>query len=240
MIKTLFCSWLFCFLTLGNVSALEFYTEDFPPYNYMEGKELKGIGPNIIRELSKEVGDEPKITVLPWARAYKYAQEIPEVGIFSIVRTPKREDVFHWVGPLYTVRIGLYAEKANKHLYQGTNEENLDQARKVGNIAVQLGGAGEELLTTLRFQNLNKIVNVNKAMFLLLKGRYDLLETSDAYMSYMAKEEGISVDVVSEIALIGQYDMYLAFSKSTPLEVVQKWQDALDRLRQRQSVENPS
>ena len=240
MIRTLFCGWIFCFLTLGNVSALEFYTEDFPPYNYLENDELRGIGPNIIRELSSEVGEEPKIRVLPWARAYKYAQEMPDVGIFSIVRTPKRENVFQWVGPLYTVRVGLYTIQGNKHFYQGSNKENLEQARKVGNIAVQLGGAGEELLTTLKFQNLNKIINVNKALFLLLKGRYDLLETSDTYMAYMAKEEDVSEDSVRDAAFIGQYDMYLAFSKSTPIATVQKWQAALDRLRKRQSVENPS
>ncbi len=240
MIKRLLFCWLVSFFMIGNVSATEFYTEDFPPYNYLENDELKGIGPKIIKELAREVGEEPKITVLPWARAYKYAQEMPDVGIFSIVRTPKREDVFQWVGPIYTVRIGLYTVKENMSLYQGTNEENLEQARRVGDIAVQLGGAGEELLTTLKFQNLNKIVNINKALFLLLKGRYDLLETSDAYMAYMAKEEGVSVDVVSEAAFIGQYDMYLAFSKSTPLTTVQKWQNALDRIQKRQTAQNPS
>ncbi|WP_417455003.1 substrate-binding periplasmic protein [Kiloniella sp.] len=240
MFKWIYFCWFFSFFAIGNVNATEFYTEDFPPYNYLEKGELKGIGPNIIRELSSEVGEEPKIRVLPWARAYKYAQEMPDVGIFSIVRTPKREDVFQWVGPLYTVRVGLYTIQGNKHFYQGSNKENLEQARKVGNIAVQLGGAGEELLTTLKFQNLNKIINVNKALFLLLKGRYDLLETSDTYMAYMAKEEDVSEDTVSEAAFIGQYDMYLAFSKSTSIATVQKWQAALDRLRKRQSVENPS
>ncbi len=240
MLKRLLFGWLVCCFMIGNASATEFYTEDFPPYNYLENDELKGIGPKIIKEMAQEVGEEPKITVLPWARAYKYAQEKPDVAIFSIVRTPKREDVFQWVGPIYTVRIGLYTVKKNKHLYQGTNEENLDKARNVGDIAVQLGGAGEELLTTLKFQNLNKIVNINKALFLLLKGRYDLLETSDTYMAYMAKEEGVSVEAVSEAAFIGQYDMYLAFSKSTPTATVQKWQNALDRIRQRQVTENPS
>ncbi|WP_254055065.1 ABC transporter substrate-binding protein [Kiloniella sp. EL199] len=238
MIKRLLLCWFFPFLAIGNVSATELYTEDFPPYNYLENNELKGIGPKIVRELAREVGEEPKITVLPWARAYKYAQEMPDVGIFSIVRTPKREDVFQWVGPLYTVRVGLYAAKENKHLYQGTNEENLEQARKVGDIAVQLGGAGEELLTTLRFQNLNKIVNINKSLFLLLKGRYDLLETSDVFMAYMAKEDGVSEETVSEAAFIGNYEMYLAFSKSTPIETVQKWREALSRMRKIQSTED--
>ncbi|KLN60711.1 hypothetical protein WH96_09450 [Kiloniella spongiae] len=240
MIKRLLLCCFFSFVAIGNVTATEFYTEDFPPYNYLENDELRGIGPKIIKGLAQEAGEDPKITVLPWARAYKYAQEKPDVGIFSIVKTPKREDVFQWVGPIYTVRIGLYTITENKHLYQGTNDENLEKARKVGDIAVQLGGAGEELLTTLKFQNLNKIVNINKALFLLLKGRYDLLETSDTYMAYMAKEEGVSVEVVSEAAFIGQYDMYLAFSKSTPVATVQKWQDALDRIHKRQAAKNPS
>jgi polar amino acid transport system substrate-binding protein len=79
-------------------------------------------------------------------------------------------------------------------------------------------------------------VNLDKSLFLLLKGRYDLLETSDVFMAYMAKEEGASEETVSEAAFIGQYDMYLAFSKNTPAATVQKWQNALDRIKQTQTL----
>jgi len=223
-----------------NVRAVELYTEDFAPYNYLENGVLTGIGPKIVRALAKEIGEEPKISVLPWVRAYKYAQERPNSAIFSIVRTPKREAEFQWVGPLYTVRVGLYATHENNHLYLGNNDENLEQARKVGDVAVQLGGAGEELLTTLQFKNLNPILNVNKSLFLLLKGRYDLLETSDVFMAYMAQEEGVSESTVSEVAFMGQYDMYLAFSNSTPVETVEKWQNALDGITQKSEANNPS
>ena len=129
------------------------------------------------------------------------------------------------------MRVGLYTTSNNKHLYDGDNEANLEQARKAGHVAVQLGGAGEELLTTLNFKNLNPILDEDKSFILLLKGRYDVLEASDVYMTYIMAEEDVSESMVSEVAVIGKYDMYLAFSKSTPIETVQKWQKALDRLQ---------
>ncbi|MEH6629273.1 MAG: transporter substrate-binding domain-containing protein [Halopseudomonas aestusnigri] len=230
MIKNLFCALSLLIFMSTNVWAVEFYTEDFPPYNYLKNNELVGIGPKIVRALAKEAGEDPKITVLPWVRAYKYAQEKQNTAIFSIVRTPKREPDFQWVGPLYTVRVGLYTTSNNEELYVGDNEANLEQARKVGDVAVQMGGAGEELLTTLKFKNLNPILDADKSFLLLLKGRYDILEASDVYMAYIMKEEQVLDTMVSEVAVIGQYDMYLAFSNSTPIETVEKWQQALERL----------
>ena len=230
MIKRLFYALTFLIFMITNVWAVEFYTEDFPPYNYLKNDELVGIGPKIVRALAKEVGEDPKITVLPWVRAYKYAQEKQNTAIFSIVRTPKRELDFQWVGPLYTVRVGLYTTSNNKHLYGNDNEANLEQARKVGDVAVQMGGAGEELLTTLKFKNLNPILDADKSFLLLLRGRYDILEASDVYMAYIMEEEQVSETMVSEVAVIGQYDMYLAFSNSTPAETVDKWQQALEHL----------
>ncbi|WP_380249210.1 substrate-binding periplasmic protein [Kiloniella antarctica] len=238
--KQLFCILALLFFMGVKVEAVELYTEDFPPYNYITNGELVGIGPEIVRALAKDVGEDPKMTVLPWVRAYKYASEKKNTGIFSIVRTPKREPDFQWVGPLYAVRVGLYTKSENKHLYSGDREENLIQARKVGSVAIQLGGAGEELLTTLKFQNLNPILNVSKSLFLLLKGRYDILETSDVFMAYMAKEEGVLMSAVSEIAVIGEYDMYLAFSKSTSLETVEKWRNALEKYKKKTNINNPS
>ena len=80
MIKRLSCALALLVFMSVKVGAVELYTEDFPPYNYMKNGELVGIGPDIIRALAKEAGEDPKITVLPWVRAYKYAQEKKEHG----------------------------------------------------------------------------------------------------------------------------------------------------------------
>jgi polar amino acid transport system substrate-binding protein len=221
-----------------NVNAVELYTEDFPPYNYVENGKLKGIGFGIVEQLAQKVGETPSIRVLPWSRAYKYAKEMPDAGIFSIVRTSGRERSFYWVGPLYTIRVGLYTLAEKKHLYQGNNIRRLEKAREINDIGVQQDGAGEEFLANLSFQNLHTITNVKKSLLLLLKGRYQLLETSKDFISYMAKKEGLASDKFSEAAFIGNYDMYLAFSKKTSLETIQKWQNALDEIQKEEMARN--
>ncbi|WP_120498095.1 ABC transporter substrate-binding protein [Kiloniella sp. EL199] len=232
MLKKLFFCIFFFHLSNVNAWAVELYTEDFPPYNYMENGELKGIGFDVIEQLSQKIGEKPSIKVLPWSRAYKYAKEIPGAAIFSIVRTSGREKSFHWVGPLFSVRVSLFALAGKRDLYRGNNAERLDIARKVAGIGVQQDGAGEEFLKNLKFQNLDAITNVKQSLYLLLKDRYDLLETSEEFISYAAEKEGILVDKFSRVAFIGNYDMYLAFSKKTSQETIQKWQNALEQIQQ--------
>lgn len=69
-------------------------TENLPPYNYKEGIAVKGVATEVVQALLKEVGLQADIHVLSWVRAYLKALEQPNVLIFSLVRTPEREEHF--------------------------------------------------------------------------------------------------------------------------------------------------
>jgi len=77
---------------------VQIVTENYPPYNYEENGEVKGVSTEIVRAVLKETGLNIKITVYPWARAYRMALEEPGTLIYSIARTPERENKFKWVG----------------------------------------------------------------------------------------------------------------------------------------------
>ncbi|WP_157230863.1 substrate-binding periplasmic protein [Kiloniella laminariae] len=218
----------------ANSSALEFYTENFPPYNYLENGVLKGVASDTIRELAAEVGEEPDISVMAWPRAYKMAQEKPGRAIFSMVRTPEREAQFQWVGPLHTIRLALYSASGNAWRYKGSNAENLEVAKRVHTISVQFKGAGYEILKSQGFDNLSPIQDIGESFSLLLNRRHDLMQMSDAYVDYMIEQKIISAEEITQIAVLGEFDIYLAFSNMTAEVVVERWRRALAVLKKKQ------
>ena len=225
-------------LFIGPAHSQNIYTENFPPYNYEDDGKILGLSSQIIQKMADEIGVEPSISFLPWARAYKYAKERGNSGIFSIVRIPSREADFQWVGPIETVNIGIYTSELNTNRYSGENEQRLNQAKKVPSIGVQRGGAAERILTSMGFENLDHSETTREAILRLIEHRYELLALDGNYLRFILEAENISLSRIRRVADVGKFDLYLAFSNSTPKDVVERWQQALDTIRSRSSKES--
>ncbi|MNH42103.1 Bacterial extracellular solute-binding protein, family 3 [compost metagenome] len=63
----------------------------------------------------------------------------------------------------------------------------------------------------------------------LLKGQIDLWATTDPVGRYLAKQEGVSG--LQTVLRFNSADLYLAFNKDTPDEVIERLQKALDEMR---------
>lgn len=80
-------------------------TEEWPPYNYLSGSgEIIGSATQIVESTLQHANVPYTLNIYPWARAYKNALEQPNVLIYSILRSPEREKLFHWVCPLNTIQ----------------------------------------------------------------------------------------------------------------------------------------
>ncbi|WP_085899986.1 substrate-binding periplasmic protein [Kiloniella majae] len=218
--------------------AQTIYTENFPPYNYEVDGKLLGLSSKIIQKMAREIGVEPSISFLPWARAYKYAKDRENSGIFSIVRVPSREPDFQWVGPIETVNMGIYTSELNDNEYFGENDQRLEQAKEAVSIGVQRGGAAEKILMSMGFKNLHHSATSRKAILRLIDHRYELLALDGNYLQFILEAENIPQSRIRRVADIGEFDLYLAFSNSTPTEIVEKWQQALDTIRNRSLSED--
>ncbi len=144
--------------------------------------------------MAHDLGVTPDISFLPWARAYKYAKERENSGIFSMVRIPSREADFQWVGPIETVNIGIYASELNYERYFGENEQRLDQAKLVSGVGVQRGGAAERILTSMGFENLEYSETTRKAILRLINNRFELLALDANYLKFVLEVEQVSND----------------------------------------------
>ena len=94
-----------CLLLTASARAadLTLTTEDFsPPFNMIDvrSQTLVGISVEKLVELMKRAHLGYTFKVFPWARAYQMALQLPDTCVFSTTRTPAREALFTWIGPL--------------------------------------------------------------------------------------------------------------------------------------------
>ncbi len=97
-------------------------TEDSPPYNMSEGGRVIGIGTDKVREIMARAEVAYTIELLPWKRAYDSALHFPDTCVYSTTRTPEREGLFKWVGPVAISEWVMYG-RADRKYKLGTLED---------------------------------------------------------------------------------------------------------------------
>lgn len=100
-----------CFLR-----PISFVTEHSPPFNYLENNQVVGTAVDIVLALAERAGcpiARKDISIQPWARSYRTALDGPNIAIFSITRTPERESLLKWVGPIGMGSYNLIGKKAH-------------------------------------------------------------------------------------------------------------------------------
>ncbi|MFI0472313.1 substrate-binding periplasmic protein [Halomonas sp. HMF6819] len=101
-----FLTWLTAMLSCSPLSAqtptyrLSVNTEEYPPFNYEIDGEIVGDATARLRRAFEEVGIDAQFQLFPWARAYTEARFRPDHCVYSTTRTPARELMFRWAGPL--------------------------------------------------------------------------------------------------------------------------------------------
>ncbi len=207
-------------------------TEESPPASFYRNGLLSGLSVEIVREMQRELDDATQIEVLPWARGYRELFTKPNVLLFSTTRTPSREELFHWIGPLFSIRWILCGLTD-----AACDIKTLDDARKVPRIGVYREDVRGQFLKEQGFANLDvtddQCLNIKK----LLRKRVDLIVLSDIGLRQGFKNGIIPKDRIKPVFTLHTVDLYLAFSKHSAPALVRAWREAFERLRARGAVE---
>ena len=90
-------------------------TEDLPPLQIVNnGRVVDGLAYQKVKRLVDSAELKVNWLVAPWSRAYNMALTKPNILLFSIVRTPQREDLFTWIGQLFVMDLYLVSLKSKK------------------------------------------------------------------------------------------------------------------------------
>lgn len=212
-------------VTAAMAENFEIMTEEYPPFNYTENGQITGLATEVVLELAKKVGHPTNIEVKPWARAYAQIQKQDGLILYSMTRTEARESLFKWVGPVASNKWVFFTKKGS-----GITVDSLEGAKAIGKIGTYKDDAAEAFLKEQGFANLDSVVNDDLNVPKLMAGRIDLWIVGELQGIYKAKLQGVS-DQLEKVMDVKDTQLYIAFSKNTPDEVIAKWQAALDELK---------
>ncbi|GHF98948.1 substrate-binding periplasmic protein [Thalassotalea marina] len=229
--QLLMCS-LLLFVTLAsNAQHITFVTEDLPPLQInTPGSEPTGAMIELINLIIDDLQLDASIVILPWARAYNIAQNTENTFIFSMLRSKDREQLFQWVGHVYTIQAYL-AALSNKNI----SIASIEDAKKF-KIGVTRDALAETYLKKLGFIN-------NKNMYAsptysalwhnLLNGHTDMTFTNHIIWAPQVEKAGINPSEIALVLKVKDFDsqMYLAASNTTDPSLVNKVKISLEKIK---------
>lgn len=226
--------WLKCLISvyvlLAWVSAsaveLVLYTEENPPLNFTRDGQVEGFSIELVQALIARSGDQVRIEMVPWTRAYNLAKKQANVGVFSTARTPEREALFRWVGPLIESQTCFYSH-ANSRL----NIRSLADAAAAGPLALPREWYSHEYLLSHGLSNIYTVTTPEKMMHMFALRRVNLMVASDIALPALLAQQGLSNKQVKRQLCFMRHDPSLAFSLYTDALVVARWQSNLQRLK---------
>ncbi|MEG3638389.1 substrate-binding periplasmic protein [Magnetococcus sp. PR-3] len=215
---------------------LQLMTENYPPFNMAKSGRssetyapmIHGIATDMIKELFKRADIPYTLRLTQWRHAYAITQNKPGYGLFSTTRTPNREELFQWVGPLVENNWVFLAKKS-----RNITINSLDDARayKVGGYsgdAVANYLQGQEFIVELASKDKSNAKRIKK-------DKIDLWATGHLLGPWLAKK--MKVNGLEVVYQFKTTQMYLALSPTISKTTVDTLNTTLDSMRKDGTVD---
>jgi polar amino acid transport system substrate-binding protein len=215
-----------CPLFAGDFEELRILTENYPPLNFEEGGELRGLAVDVVREIFSRLDIKKEIYLVNWEAGYKEALAEKNMALFSTVLTPERKEHLQWVGPIAVINTNVYALK-----HFNITASNLEDLKKISGIATVKDYYNEQVLIKEGFQNIHSCTSEDVALKKMLNGEVDAMVSSNTTISEYLKKNIVSIDDLEEVFTLSTDLAYIAFSKGTSVLIVDEWQMILDEMK---------
>lgn len=219
---------LFFFTTgvAANLNDLVILTENYPPYNFVEGEQLKGLSVDIVIETMKLIDpnfDRKDIHVVPWARAYDQLQNSKNTIVFSVAHSNDRDNDFKWVGPIGHLTIGVIAQKRDKVVIK--EPADFEKYR----IGVVREDIGHQLMRQLIPEKDLDIVNSSDSNLRKLKERRIDLFIYDINVAWdVLRRLGMDPEKYEVVYVLEKMPLCMALNRNAAPSLVEELQRALD------------
>ncbi|QEE44452.1 amino acid ABC transporter substrate-binding protein [Rhizobium sp. WL3] len=205
---------------VAAADVVHFTTEDYPPYNYRVGGEIRGAGYDQVLLMMKEINVPYTIEMMPWARAIALAESEPLHCVFTTAHIPEREKLFKWVEPIAVGRNFMVSHK-NSEIKVGTIEE-----AKAYIVGTQRNDYTQTLLENEGFPKIDLATDLKLTLKKLVTKRIDLMPISEQhYIELQEKGEELAAQFV-----FSEQKFAIACNADFPQELLARMQGALDKL----------
>jgi len=220
-------SYLFSLGTLAENIAV--VTEDAPSLQYQNASgEMAGPAATLVEKVLHESGLNFNTRVLPWARAYKEAKQTPNTLIYSIVRTPEREDDFYWIGIISKPQYYLFALKSNDI----PSKKPLTEYKQY-HVGTVLNSASYIALKKQDFESLIPVATAKQVFMLLTKKRVDLITANLTAFDEICQhntDQCNDIEAIGPISSLNNRALYFAMNKNSDANTVQTLRETYQKL----------
>lgn len=211
---------ILCFLMIcgcTKTAALDVVTLQYPPYEYLEDGEVKGVAVEIVKEVFKRMKRPINISLYPWDKSLDMIKMGEADAIFSIFKTPEREAFANYSHEVLIPQvIALFVTKDSHIVFDG----DLTKLSKYtfGVVrTVSYGSIFDDAVKNGVIQSIETSETGEENMKKLLQGRFDVL-ISNRYGALVIVKRMNKTDRVRELApAIQSVPSYIAFSKKRRL-----------------------
>ncbi|MBF0193890.1 MAG: transporter substrate-binding domain-containing protein [Magnetococcales bacterium] len=204
----------------SNNDKITILSPNIPPVSFVKEGRVTGLGVEIVREILHRLDRSDPILIELWSEAFIRAQNEPNTVLLPPSRTPEREKLFQWVGPLIPEKLYLFGRK-------GIINSNIKQLQ----VGAVKGYASERWLIDNQY-NVVSFSSPKEGIQALIKGEVDLWINSNITMAHTAKKAGIDPSKIQAVKSVKDLPAYLVFSPNTGSTIVDKWQQTLNKMKQ--------
>lgn len=213
-----------------GLSHLEYLTEEWPPFNYMDGGVPSGISVDILESVFQSLGvnrTRTDVLIVPLSEAFEQVRGNTSTVLFSIVKSPEREPLYQWAGPFTKGRFVIFAPVFKNVTI--TSPEDLNRYR----IGAVKGTIENTLLANIGILPSQIVHGLQPAdlVRMLKRGEIDLWSTGDITGRYEMKTAGMNPDDYEIVYTLGENDFYFIFSRDVPESLVRAFEKGLERIR---------
>lgn len=214
----------------GTISSLTFYTEQLPPYSYLENGTLRGISVDLLEAVTAKMGtpvSRAQVHLVPWTEGYQAALTGNNTVLFSTARLPERESSFKWAGPVSTERKVLFARPD-----RGLVVNSIADLRGLRIGVIRDDVVMQELLAAgVNQSQLVQETNASALVEKLRSGEIDLWGYPETPGGYVSRQVTGTYDAFQVVYAFPVVSSYYAFTRDVPDATVQSFQQALDTLK---------
>jgi len=208
--------------------SLLIYTEEYPPLTFVNSYgEITGFGSDIVGEIMKRNQQYADIKLSQWNIGYELALNNPNFCLFTMDRTPLRDTLFQWVGPLGTNSTFFYTKTGS-----GITISSLEDAKNLDAVGTVSSWFSDQHLRELGFTNLVSGGDPEAMAEKLMQGEIDAFVCSGVTFADIFRGVGYEPDQATASYELMSSDFYIAFSLGTSAEFVAQWQQSLDAMKQ--------
>lgn len=216
----------------ARADHVRFYVDGLPPYSILHRDgPPSGFAVDLMGRMMHSVGEHfapSDIKVLPWARAVREVEIVPDAALLVLARLPERIGRFKWVGPLDTLPMGAFARRG-----AGVKVERLEDLKRYSLGMVRNTAPTLVLISALPGIDKQFVMlsGIPAQLRMLREGRVDVIVQALDATHGMMSGEGLAKDDYEVVYRLKPLTIYFGFNKETDDGLIDRLQTALDELK---------